>query len=98
MSAYVVLHNTILDREAMMQDYIPKAVETFGSHGVELLVMAEESEVMEGSCEHPSTIILKFGSREQAKAWYNSPEYQAALPVRLGATNGYAVLVDGIEG
>ena len=33
-------------------------------------------------------------SREKAEAWYNCAEYQAALPIRLGATEGYAVIVD----
>ena len=37
-------------------------------------------------------MIVKFESREAAKAWYESPEYQAALPKRLAATEGYAIL------
>jgi len=28
-------------------------------------------------------------------AWYNSPEYQAVCPLRLEATEGFAVVVDG---
>jgi uncharacterized protein (DUF1330 family) len=28
-------------------------------------------------------------------AWYNSPAYQEVLPLRLAATEGFAVLVDG---
>jgi uncharacterized protein (DUF1330 family) len=28
-------------------------------------------------------------------AWYNSPAYQEVLPLRLAATEGFGVLVDG---
>jgi uncharacterized protein (DUF1330 family) len=37
-------------------------------------------------------VILKFASTEAAKAWYNSAAYQAALPKRLAATEGFAVI------
>ena len=97
MPAYIIIHNTVIDLEAM-QSYIPKAIETFGPHGVEFKVMEENSTVLEGDCDHPRTILLKFESREKAQAWYNSPEYQDALPIRLGATKGFAVLVDEFEG
>jgi uncharacterized protein (DUF1330 family) len=97
MSAYIIIHNTVLDPDAMQQ-YIPKAVETFAPHAVELKVLEESSTVLEGQCDHPRTILLKFESRERAEAWYNSPEYQEALPIRLGATKGFAVLVDEFAG
>jgi uncharacterized protein (DUF1330 family) len=37
-------------------------------------------------------VIVKFESTEAAKAWYRSPGYQAALPKRLAATKGFAVI------
>jgi uncharacterized protein (DUF1330 family) len=94
-AAYIVFHNRILDEEAM-QTYIPKAVDTMAPYGAELLVLAEQSDVLEGPVDHPRTIILKFDSRERAQAWYDCPEYRGVLPIRLGATEGSAVLVDGM--
>ena len=38
---------------------------------------------------------MKFDSRDAALAWYNSPAYQEVLSLRLDATEGFAVLVDG---
>lgn len=98
MPAYIIIHNTVLDADAMMQDYIPKAIQSFGPYGAQIVVMEENSEVLEGDCEHPRTIVLKFDSREKAEGWYNSPEYQAALPIRLGASKGFAVIVDEFAG
>lgn len=97
MPAYIIIHNTVLDPEAMSA-YVPKAIGTFGSHGAALRVIEEASTLLEGACDHPRTIVLEFESREKAQAWYGSPEYQEILPIRLGATNGFAVLVDGFEG
>ena len=96
MPAYFVIHNRVTDPEAMGQ-YIPKAVETLVAHGAEFLVMEEDSNVVEGSCEFPRTILVKFETREKAQAWYDCAEYQAVLPTRLGATEGFAVLVNGFE-
>jgi uncharacterized protein (DUF1330 family) len=58
-------------------------------------VLDENTEVIEGSLSLPRTIVIKFKSRADAMAWYNSPEYRAVLPLRLEATDGFAVLVDG---
>ena len=30
--------------------------------------------------------------------WYESPEYREAMTLRIQATQGYAVLVDGLDG
>ena len=58
---------------------------------------AEGATVLEGNPPFPRTIILKFVSQAAAKAWYQSPEYQKILPLRLQGTQGYAVLVDGFD-
>ena len=96
MSAYIVLHSVVTD-PAKMQQYVPKAVETLEAHGAEALVVSEGATVLEGKPPFPRTIILKFASRDAAKAWYESPEYRKVLPLRLQATQGYAVLVDGLD-
>ena len=96
MSAYMVIHNTVTD-PAMMEQYVPKAVETLTAHGAEILVVSDEATVVEGSPPFPRTIILKFPSSEAAKAWYDSPEYREALPLRLQSSQGFVVLVDGLD-
>lgn len=96
MSAYIIIHNVVTD-PLQMQQYVPSAIETLTAHGAEILVVADEATVLEGSPPFPRTIILKFSSSEAAKAWYESPEYREALPLRLQASQGYAVLVDGLD-
>ena len=96
MSAYFVFHNRVHDAEKM-QEYIPKALETMAPYKPEVLVFDENSEVIEGSTNLPRTIVVRFRSRDDAMAWYNSPEYAAVRPLRLAATEGFAVVVDGFS-
>ena len=42
-------------------------------------------------------VILKFKSREEAKKWYDSPEYQAIIDLRLNSVDGRAVLCDEFD-
>jgi len=40
--------------------------------------------------------VLKFASEEAAMDWYNDPDYQAPLKLRLDSTgNGIALLASG---
>ena len=94
MSAYFVFHNRIRNVEKM-QEYIPKALETMAPYNPDILVLDENSTVVEGNTSLPRTVVIKFDSRDAAMAWYNSLEYRAVLPLRLEATEGFAVLVDG---
>jgi uncharacterized protein (DUF1330 family) len=89
-----VFHNRIQNQE-QLQEYLPKALETLASYQHEILVVDETSQVVEGHPAWPRTVVVKFDSRDAALAWYNSPAYQQVLPLRLAATEGFAVLVDG---
>ena len=42
-------------------------------------------------------VALEFASVEAAKAWYYSPEYQAALKHRLGTARSRAVIVEKFQ-
>jgi uncharacterized protein (DUF1330 family) len=78
-----------------MQEYIPKALETMAPYHPEVLILDEHSQVVEGNTQWPRTIVIKFNSRDAAMAWYNSLAYQKVRPLRLAATEGFGMLVDG---
>ena len=40
-------------------------------------------------------MVVKFDSVEQAKAMYDSPEYQAAKEKRIGAADFNMIVVEG---
>ena len=41
--------------------------------------------MVEGTIENPRTVIVEFPSMTAFRAWYDSPEYQEILPLRLKA-------------
>jgi len=61
--------------------------------GGEILVADPESEAMDGQPEHV-TVVIKFPSKEAARAWYNSAEYQEIVHLRTDNTEGFLALTD----
>ena len=96
MATYLVVNYRITNAEGMAkyrEAVIPQLIEA----GCELLVVNDDAEVIEGS-PAPTVIVLKFESVEAAKAWYNSPEYQAIKPLRLNATtDSWIALSEGFQ-
>jgi uncharacterized protein (DUF1330 family) len=43
-----------------------------------------------------AVVLLKFPTVEDAKAWYNSPGYQAALPHRKAGAEYRALIIQGL--
>ena len=59
------------------------------------LALYGDVEPLEG--EPPEAVVmLQFESMEDAKAWYDDPGYQAALPHRLAAGEYQAFIVKGV--
>jgi uncharacterized protein (DUF1330 family) len=93
MSAYLIFSYTITDPEAYKQ-YPVAAMPSIGAHQAEVLVADYQSDSVEGSPGRV-TVVLRFESKDAARAWYECAEYQAAKPLRTNSTEGVAVLCDG---
>lgn len=59
------------------------------------LVVYGALETLEGPAPD-GVVILQFPNKTLAKAWYNSPAYQEALPYRLKGANYRAIIVEGL--
>jgi uncharacterized protein (DUF1330 family) len=94
MSVYAIVQGKTENRELLGQ-YLAKAGATIKSHQGRTIALDEEPEVVEGKMEHPRTVIVEFPSMAAFRAWYNSPEYQEILPLRLKATPGTLIVAKG---
>jgi uncharacterized protein (DUF1330 family) len=92
--AYVVANYRITDAESYAE-YGPLARPTLVAHGAEILAVDSESEVIEGVADH-HTVVVRFPSKDAARAWYNSPEYQEIIHLRTDNSEGFGVLINGI--
>jgi len=59
------------------------------------LIVYGETEAIEGDAPD-GIVLLKFETVEEAKAWYNSPDYQAALPHRQKGADYRVMIVQGL--
>ena len=96
MPVYAVAQGRIENRE-MLDEYVAKVIPTILSGGGRILGFDESPEVIEGEIAHPRTVIIEFPSREAFRAWYDSSDYQAILPLRLKSTPGTLILVEGMS-
>ena len=95
MPVYAIAQGLTVNR-AMHDDYVAKAIPTLEKHGAKILAVTEAPDVIEGSIDNPRFVLLEFASREAFKRWYESPEYQAILPLRLASVPGsFVVIGDG---
>lgn len=70
-------------------------VTAFLAHGIKPLVVYGAIEALEGTAPD-GIVVLQFPTMADARAWYGSPEYQAALPLRLESSQYRVFLVEGL--
>jgi uncharacterized protein (DUF1330 family) len=93
MPAYVILHNQVTDPE-MYAQYVEQVTPSLMKHGAEILIIDNDAECVEGTKPYPRTVMLRFPSRDAAKAWYTSREYLEIYPLRANSSEGFAVICD----
>jgi uncharacterized protein (DUF1330 family) len=86
MAAYFIANYTVTDPE-MYREYQGKVMPTLIASGAKILVVGHSDVISEGEPQ-AQTIVLEFESLEVAQNWYNSPEYQAIINLRLDASEG----------
>ena len=96
MAAYFIAQYVVNDPK-LYREYQAAAGPTIQASGGEVVVFDVASETIEGNPPGRQTVIVKFESTAAAKAWYESTAYQAALPKRLAATAGFAVIAQSMN-
>jgi uncharacterized protein (DUF1330 family) len=94
MTAYAITLVNITDPDKYAR-YAALATEANRIHGGRFLVRGGNPETLEGSIPYGRVVVNEFASREQARAFYESMEYQKAKAERMGAADFNMVVVDG---
>ena len=95
MKAYVIVNVAVQDPERY-KDYIKAATPTVAAHGGRYIARGGRAEKLEGDVSVNRIVLLEFPSYAQAKSWYDSPEYRAALAIRQSCATGALILVEGV--
>ena len=94
MAVYVIGDIEVTNPD-LMGKYAGKVGSTVEAHGGKAIVRGGATETVEGEWQPKRLVVLKFPDMAAAKAWYNSPEYQAALPMHLEAARGTLFMFPG---
>ncbi|AEG93680.1 DUF1330 domain-containing protein [Ramlibacter tataouinensis] len=94
-SAYI-LANVEVTNAQQYEEYRRLSTVAMQKHGAEVCVRGGKVEVLEGDWSPKRVVLLRFPTTEQARAFYDSAEYQAARAARQGAAVMRMVLIEGV--
>jgi uncharacterized protein (DUF1330 family) len=96
MPAYYVAEVEITN-PAGFQPYGAAVGATLEQYGGRYLTRGGPTELIEGGPEPKRIVILEFADKAAVKRWYESPEYQKILPLRLNNSTGRGFIVEGVS-
>ena len=91
MPAYIM----VIDAE-QYEEYKRLAQAAVAQYGGRYLVRGGESVILEGTWRPNRIVVLEFPSLQQAKIFYESPEYREARAARAGAAEMDMIAVAGV--
>jgi uncharacterized protein (DUF1330 family) len=96
MSAYIIADIEITDPEDYQQ-YVQQVKATIAQYGGTYVVNGATSqpETLDGQWTPTRITVLAFPNVEQAKTWYDSPEYAAIRSIRHRASTSSLIVVHG---
>jgi uncharacterized protein (DUF1330 family) len=95
MPAYLIVDADVIDPEQYEQ-YKAASPGAVAAGGGRFLVRGGELAVLEGDWSPSRVVVVEFENLEAAKAFYESPEYQAAIKLREGAARFNMIAVEGL--
>jgi len=97
MPAYVIVDVEIHDHEiyAEYRQLTPAAIAAYGGRFV---VRGGAVQPLEGDWKPERIVVLEFTTVEQARAWWDSPEYRPARDLRQRSASTRMIVVEGFGG
>jgi uncharacterized protein (DUF1330 family) len=84
-----------INNPAAYETYRAKVPDIISAHGGRILVRGGEPHPFDGTVPQRRRVIVEFDSPEAVTTFYNSDAYQAVLPIRISASNGFVCLLNG---
>ena len=94
MAAYLIVELEVTDAGAF-EEYRKQVPGIIAKYGGKYLVRGGKTETLEGGWSPKRVVVLEFPGLEQAKKFYDSPEYAAPKALRLRAATSKMILAEG---
>lgn len=95
MAAYVIIDVDVHNPEGYAE-YGKLSGASVQQYGGRFLVRGGAVEAGEGAWHPTRFVIIEFPSMEQARTWYDSPEYTAARAIRQRNSDANLIFVQGV--
>lgn len=93
---YVVAEVDVTD-PGTFQKYAEKAPGTIAQYGGHYVIRGGKNTSIEGDAPK-RFVVIQFDSVEKAKAWEDSPEYDAIKPIRHSSAKSRVFIIEGYGG
>ena len=97
MAAYCFFDVLEVTDAEKMERYRGGVLATVEGYGGRYLTVGGRSDIVEGEWRPVFPVLIEFPSLEQAHRWYDSEDYRELKALRLAATRGNAVFIEGNE-
>ncbi|MGQ0525936.1 MAG: DUF1330 domain-containing protein [Betaproteobacteria bacterium] len=95
MTAYFFVDVAEVTDPEKLQAYRERVLATVERFGGRYLTVGGRFNVVEGEWTPVFPVLIEFPSLELAHRWYESEEYRPLKALRLAATKGHAVFIEG---
>ena len=95
MPGYVIAEIEITD-PSLFEEYRKQVPATVQKYGGKFLARGGAVQSLEGGWQPKRLVVLEFPSVEQARRWYDSEEYRAPKALRMKASRGKVIIVEGV--
>jgi len=92
---YVIAEVDVHDA-ATFAKYGAKVPDTLKPYNGHYIVRGGKVEGVEGQAPKDRFVVIAFDSAEKARAWENSPEYEAIKPIRHSSATSRVFIVEGV--
>jgi uncharacterized protein (DUF1330 family) len=97
MAGYLIANIDVTDA-AGFDEYRKKVSPLIAQHGGRYLVRGGDPKALEGNLPVKRLVVVEFPTLAAAQRFYDSPEYQPLLALRLKSTKSDVLLVEGSAG
>lgn len=95
MPAYLIAEVDVTDNAAY-EEYRKLTPGAIAAYGGKFIVRGGQVETKEGGWTPARMVVVEFSSMDQARRFYDSPEYAPALAIRKAASRSRLILVEGL--
>lgn len=95
MPAYVIAEVDVTDPGGF-EEYRKQVPATVAKYGGRFVVRGGAVDVVEGDWRPARLVVLEFPSVQQARRWYDSPEYKEPKALRQRTAKTKILLVEGV--